>query len=62
MKTSHDFERLLAIIERLPAAHLPAGRIQSAVGHSTMATGGLSFPSTQRITWLGGTCRSLVAC
>jgi hypothetical protein len=26
VKTSHDFERLLAFIERLPAANLPAGR------------------------------------
>lgn len=26
MKTSHEFERLLAFIESLPAVHLPAGR------------------------------------
>lgn len=26
MSTEHDFEKLLAFIERLPAIHLPAGR------------------------------------
>lgn len=32
MTREHDFERLLAFIERLPAIHLPAGRKSIGVG------------------------------
>src|SRR5437773_801459 len=53
MNTTHDFEKLLAFIERLPAIDLPAGR--KSIGHGSFENGNwwlkFSLDTTHPLAW-----------
>lgn len=53
MGVPHDFEKLLAFLEKLPAIDAPAGR--KSIGHGSFATGNwwvkFSFDTAHTLAW-----------
>lgn len=53
MSVEHDFERLLAFLEKLPAIHLPAGRV--SIGRGSFEKGNwwvkFAFDTTHSLAW-----------